>query len=669
MSGREGLERRARGRTALATGAGLLSLPAALAVGAHPSPLAWLGFGSLLGLQALLWFRFRQPRALALGNALVVVQGALAASSVRGPAAVALAFVTLATSVFAWRAWVELRFEAGVSTRLPRGGSGPARARDARLAVLVTAVLLVVAPLLSILVTSALAGLEGEGDAAPSTERSRAAAPARATASGAGRSARAFAGTFPEDLRWASSRPLEDDTEVVVVRPLVPGDESWRALEPLYLRARALERFTTTGLEAGEADEGAGLIELDPRRDAEGWCALLAAPDEPTWELGLEQLPLRGRPPSESRLLTPGPLVALDCPGARLTAGGELRAPLPEQGALRFRTRSLERRFERVAVPERADLRAPAETRALPAPSPELATFAAFAAEVARGATSDRERVARVLACFREGFRYDPSPDGLPGLAGLAAFLERRAGGCAHHAATAVLMLRSLGLPARVVTGFLARRPGPEAEVLVATPRSAHAWFEVAFEGVGWITCDPTPGGAPGPREPGVASAARHAWTGSVELVASFLGGERLSWRRLRGTALEAWTRLGARGEERGWSAGLLLALLGGGAWLLRRARPARRARRSTRASPRSEAALARFLSALERAGQRRPPARTLREHVRALVLREGPALAPLEACVEALYRVRFGREGWSASEEACLARALAALEGLGAER
>lgn len=73
----------------------------------------------------------------------------------------------------------------------------------------------------------------------------------------------------------------------------------------------------------------------------------------------------------------------------------------------------------------------------------------------------------------------------------IAALLaaEQLIGDHEQYAATMALMARSLGLPARVVMGFVPEGPGP----VTVTGDHVSAWVEVAFAGHGWVTFDPTP--------------------------------------------------------------------------------------------------------------------------------------------------------------------------------
>jgi hypothetical protein len=93
----------------------------------------------------------------------------------------------------------------------------------------------------------------------------------------------------------------------------------------------------------------------------------------------------------------------------------------------------------------------------------------------------------------RGGFRYEEHPP--RGLSGppLVAFVEvTRAGYCQHYAGAMALMLRTLGIPARVAVGFTAGTW--KAGVWTVTDQQAHAWVEAWFAGYGWLAFDPTPG-------------------------------------------------------------------------------------------------------------------------------------------------------------------------------
>ena len=117
-----------------------------------------------------------------------------------------------------------------------------------------------------------------------------------------------------------------------------------------------------------------------------------------------------------------------------------------------------------------------------------------LARRVTRGARTPYETVLALESWFRArgGFSYDELPPPSGG-APLVAFVTRtRAGYCQHFAGAMALMLRMLGVPARVAVGFTSG--SPKDGKWVVTDHDAHAWVEVWFAGHGWVPFDPTPG-------------------------------------------------------------------------------------------------------------------------------------------------------------------------------
>ena len=91
------------------------------------------------------------------------------------------------------------------------------------------------------------------------------------------------------------------------------------------------------------------------------------------------------------------------------------------------------------------------------------------------------------------GFSYDEHPPAPAGRPPLADFVERtKRGYCQQFAGTMALMLRYLGIPARVAVGFTSGTWKDGAWKV--TDHDAHAWVEAWFAGHGWLAFDPTPG-------------------------------------------------------------------------------------------------------------------------------------------------------------------------------
>jgi transglutaminase-like putative cysteine protease len=73
-------------------------------------------------------------------------------------------------------------------------------------------------------------------------------------------------------------------------------------------------------------------------------------------------------------------------------------------------------------------------------------------------------------------------------------FLFRyKSGHCEYFATAMILMLRSVGIPSRLATGFLGAEFNPLEDYYIVRQSNAHAWVEAYFPETGWTTLDPTP--------------------------------------------------------------------------------------------------------------------------------------------------------------------------------
>jgi transglutaminase-like putative cysteine protease len=95
---------------------------------------------------------------------------------------------------------------------------------------------------------------------------------------------------------------------------------------------------------------------------------------------------------------------------------------------------------------------------------------------------------------FRSGgdFAYDEQPGRNNGLVRFVTSTRR--GYCQHFAGAMALMLRQLGIPARVAAGFTSGRYDRDERRWIVADRNAHTWVEAYFHGFGWLPFDPTPG-------------------------------------------------------------------------------------------------------------------------------------------------------------------------------
>ena len=77
-------------------------------------------------------------------------------------------------------------------------------------------------------------------------------------------------------------------------------------------------------------------------------------------------------------------------------------------------------------------------------------------------------------------------------------WFDRREGFCEHIASAFVVLMRGMGIPARVVTGYQGGERNPVDGYWVVRQSDAHAWTEVWLRGQGWVRIDPTAAVAPG---------------------------------------------------------------------------------------------------------------------------------------------------------------------------
>lgn len=193
------------------------------------------------------------------------------------------------------------------------------------------------------------------------------------------------------------------------------------------------------------------------------------------------------------------------------------------------------------------------------------------------------------------GFRYDEQPRVAFGLPPLVGFVTRaREGYCQQFAGTMALMLRMLGIPARIAAGFtngsFDERDGPRWTV---TDLDAHAWVEVWFDGWGWLPFDPTPGRGQLGGSYSTASAAPDV--PAIEKAIRGDGGPSIGPAFRIGPAPSADVRGGGRSlGARAGLVGLLLGVFAGGVALLAAAKLVRRRLRYVRGDARRTAAACR---------------------------------------------------------------------------
>jgi transglutaminase-like putative cysteine protease len=104
--------------------------------------------------------------------------------------------------------------------------------------------------------------------------------------------------------------------------------------------------------------------------------------------------------------------------------------------------------------------------------------------------------VMAVVNYLQSHYRYSQQLGHVPpGVDPVDWFLfDAKIGYCEQFATAAVLMLRSLGIPARLATGYAPGDYNPVLDQSIVRERDAHAWVEVYFAQHGWVPVDPSPG-------------------------------------------------------------------------------------------------------------------------------------------------------------------------------
>jgi protein-glutamine gamma-glutamyltransferase len=120
----------------------------------------------------------------------------------------------------------------------------------------------------------------------------------------------------------------------------------------------------------------------------------------------------------------------------------------------------------------------------------------ALAREVTAGADTPYEATRLLELHLRGNYAYDQDP-GEHSFPLPAFLLEDRRGYCQQFSGAMALMLRMIGIPARVASGFAPGGHDPRRDAFAVEDVDAHSWVEVYFTGIGWVTFEPTPAAAP----------------------------------------------------------------------------------------------------------------------------------------------------------------------------
>lgn len=119
------------------------------------------------------------------------------------------------------------------------------------------------------------------------------------------------------------------------------------------------------------------------------------------------------------------------------------------------------------------------------------------------GATNPYDQAKAIESYLRSAITYNetiPRPPAGQDPVDWVLF-DYREGYCNYYASAMIVMLRSLGVPARMAAGFAQGDFDANENAFIVTERDAHTWVEVYFPGYGWIEFEPTAAQAPLDRE------------------------------------------------------------------------------------------------------------------------------------------------------------------------
>ena len=115
--------------------------------------------------------------------------------------------------------------------------------------------------------------------------------------------------------------------------------------------------------------------------------------------------------------------------------------------------------------------------------------------------TEDRDLARTVEDHLRTEYRYDlDSPSGAAAQPLLHFLFVSKAGHCEFYSTAMAMLLRTLGVPTRNVTGFIGGTYNRFGDFYAVRQGDAHSWVEVYLDGQGWVRYDPTPPSSSAPR-------------------------------------------------------------------------------------------------------------------------------------------------------------------------
>lgn len=193
------------------------------------------------------------------------------------------------------------------------------------------------------------------------------------------------------------------------------------------------------------------------------------------------------------RIDEPGDGVGLRVPKVLVAADDEYKYERTDERGLQYSVFRGRSRPEPLPIEERQ--------RYLQVPPAIVGPIGELAKRWSGGLATDWEEANAIEAHLRSEYRYDlDSPSGAAPQPLLHFLFESRSGHCEFYSTAMAMLLRTLDVPTRNVTGFIGGTYNRFGEFYAVRQGDAHSWVEVYLEGRGWTRFDPTPPSSSAPR-------------------------------------------------------------------------------------------------------------------------------------------------------------------------
>lgn len=110
--------------------------------------------------------------------------------------------------------------------------------------------------------------------------------------------------------------------------------------------------------------------------------------------------------------------------------------------------------------------------------------------------SSPYEKASAIEAFLKKNYKYNINVSEVPLNSDFVDYFlfDEKEGYCTYFASAMVVMCRITGIPARYIEGFVVTSSAQGNSKVKIKNSDAHAWVEIYFDNIGWVTFDPTPG-------------------------------------------------------------------------------------------------------------------------------------------------------------------------------